>query len=117
MNDPTSRMTIAAALLLSAAGMASAQQAMRFPDATETAQELIALWEESNSVCRGAARGDVRVAAACLSRSVYGAALNERDWCFGKSEDANADMAWHRCETGSLRFPPFEMPEIADQVR
>lgn len=117
MNGPISRIVIAASLFLLQAGMAQAQKAMQFPAATETAQELIALWKESNSVCRGAAGGDVKVAAACLSRSVYGAALNERDWCYGRNEDANADMVWHRCETGSLRFPPFEMPETADQGR
>lgn len=113
MKYPISRKAVALALLFLPAGTVSAQQAMQFPDATETAQELIALWEESNSVCRGTGHGDVRVAASCLSRSVYGAALNEREWCFGRKEDAGADMVWHRCEAGSLRFPPFEVPDIA----
>lgn len=96
-------------LLLSVAG-AQAQQA--FPDASESVPQLIELWQESNSVCRSVNRGDVRTAAACLSRSVYGVALNERDWCLGREGEANADMRWHECEADSMRFPPFEIPQL-----
>ena len=95
-------------LLLSLPATVFAQSAMQFPDASETPPELIELWEEANSVCRGANGGDVKVAAACLSRSVYGAALNERNWCFGMEDQAGAEMAWHECEARSLRFPPFD---------
>ncbi|MGH6762408.1 MAG: hypothetical protein ACRECW_12570 [Phyllobacterium sp.] len=80
-----------------------------FPDASETVPELITLWNESNSTCRGANGGDVKVAAACLSRSVYGVALNERNWCFGKKDESGAQMEWHACENDSLRFPPFQI--------
>lgn len=100
-----------ATLLLLPAGSVASRPAMQFPDATETVPELIELWKESNSVCRGANGGDVKVAAACLSRSVFGAALNERGWCLGRQGEANADMGWHECATDSLRFPPFDVPE------
>lgn len=100
----------AALLFLLTAGGAASQPAMQFPDASETVPELIELWEDSNSVCRGASGGDVKVAAACLSRSVFGAALNERGWCLGRQDEANADMSWHECEADSLRFPPFDIP-------
>ena len=81
------------------------------PDATETVPKLIRLWDESNSTCRGARGGAVRVAAACLSRSVYGVALNERDWCFGKKDQSGATMASRQCGDDSMRFPPFHMPD------
>jgi hypothetical protein len=84
---------------------------MQFPDASETIPELISFWNESTSACRSAHSVDVKVAVACLSRNVYGAALNERSWCIGKPGQSNADMEWHRCGAASLRFPPFEIPK------
>lgn len=81
----------------------------QFPDASETTPELIQLWEDSNSTCRGASGNDVKTWAACAARSVYGAALNERDWCLGHEGEAGADMAWHECDAKSLRFPPIDL--------
>ena len=106
-----------AALVLMASGMvaashAHAQSGLRFPDAGESVPELIELYTQSDSGCRLARNEDVKVVAACLSRSVYGAALNERGWCLGKEDQANAEMEWHECEAGSLRFPPFDVPEL-----
>ena len=98
-------------LLLASADVTFAQSGMQFPEATETVPELIELWDQSDSACRLSRSHDVKVAAACLSRSVYGAALNERNWCLGRSNEANANMAWHECEAASLRFPPFEIPD------
>lgn len=99
-------------LVLSQAVAGFAQNTMQFPDARETVPELIDLWQASNSVCRGAAGGDVKVAAACLSRSVYGAALNERNWCFGQEDQSGAQMNWHECTPDSLRFAPFAVPDF-----
>ena len=99
-----------AALLFSAAP-AAAQAGMQFPEASESAPELISLWEDSDSMCRLARREDVRVVAACVSRSIYGVALNERDWCYGREDEANAVIEWHECGEGSLRFPPLDMPD------
>ncbi len=93
-------------------GIAFAQDTMQFPDATETVPELIELWEGSNAICRGANGGDVKVAAECLSRSVYGVALNERNWCLGETGQSNAEMTWHECDAASLRFPPFIVPVL-----
>lgn len=100
------------AISIALALVVSARAQSTFPDASETVPELIEMWEDSNSVCRGANGGDVKVAAACLSRSVYGLALNERDWCYGRDGEANAQMTWHECMDGSLRFPPFEIPRV-----
>lgn len=97
--------------LLAAAGPAAAQGGMQFPEASETVPELIELWSESDAGCRLARRDDVKVIAACLTRSVYGAALNERGWCLGREGEANAGMEWHECGEGSMRFPPFTVPE------
>jgi len=105
-----------AALVLAAGlvftGAAQAQSALQFPDATESVPELIDLYTESDSGCRLARSADVKVTVACLSRSVYGAALNERDWCLGKEDQANAEMEWHECEADSLRFPPLALPDL-----
>ncbi|TKT69308.1 hypothetical protein [Aquamicrobium sp. LC103] len=109
---PLADRLVAFSLMLAPANAAFAQSAMQFPDASETVPELVELWDQSNSTCRGANGGDVRVAAACLSRSVYGVAINERNWCLGKDGQANAEMVWHECETDSLRFPPFDVPEL-----
>lgn len=89
-----------------------AQDERQFPDASETTPELIQLWQDANSTCRGASGNDVRTWAACASRAVYGAALNERDWCFGKENDAGAEMEWHECETDSLRFAPIDVTQF-----
>lgn len=89
-----------------------AEDGTQFPEASESVPELIKLWTQSNAGCRLARREDVKVVAACLSRAVYGAALNERGWCFGKDDQANAEMDWHECEAGSLRFRPLQLPEL-----
>jgi len=98
-------------MLLAGIGAAAAQNAMQFPEATETVPELTEAWKQADSACRGVPGDDVKVAAACLSRSVYGAAINERGWCLGKEGEANATMDWHECAADSLRFPPFEVPD------
>ncbi len=100
------------AVLTVIAGGAAAQSAMQFPEASETTPELIELWSASDAGCRLARRDDVKVIAACLSRSVYGAALNERDWCLGREGEANAGMEWHECGADSMRFPPFVVPKL-----
>lgn len=97
------------ALSLVPAGAIAQSSGWRFPDATEAVPELIELWQASNALCRSANGGDVKVAAACLSRSVYGLA-NERNWCLGTKAQANAQMTWHECRGDSLRFPAFTVP-------
>ncbi|MGB3390633.1 MAG: hypothetical protein WBA88_21930 [Pseudaminobacter sp.] len=91
---------------------AHAQSATQFPDAGESVPELIELYTQSDSGCRLSRSKDVKVVVACLSRAVYGAALNERDWCLGKQGQANADMAWHECQSDSMRFSPLKLPEF-----
>lgn len=98
---------LAATLLLVPA--AQAQAGKQFPDASETTPELIELWQDANSTCRGMSGNDVQTWAACAARSVYGTALNERDWCFGKEDQAGAAMEWHECEATSLRFKPVDI--------
>lgn len=100
------------AVLAVTTGGAAAQSAMQFPEASEAVPELIELWNESDAGCRLARRDDVKVIAACLSRSVYGAAVNERGWCLGREGEANAGMEWHECGADSMRFPPFVVPEL-----
>lgn len=92
-------------LMAVAPSAALAQAEPFFPEATETDEELIALYDEADSECRLSPSRDVRIAVACHSRSIYGAALNERGWCYGRESEPNAIMEWHKCEADSLRFP------------
>jgi hypothetical protein len=100
------RILAAAVLALLLAGSAYAEP--QFPDASETDEELIELWEDSNETCRGGSGNDVKTWAACAARSVYATATNERDWCYGKEGQASAELEWHRCEENSLRFTPVD---------
>lgn len=86
------------------------QPPKQFPKARESIPELIELYTQSDSGCRLVRNRDVKTVVACLSRSVYGAALNERNWCFGTRDQANAEMEWHECEADSNRFPPLQLP-------
>lgn len=101
------RSILIAALVGLAPSMAVGQEQI-FTDATETVPELIELYEAEDSQCRLSMSRDVQIAAACHSRSIYGAALNERDWCFGREAEANAEMSWHECAPDSMRFPPLD---------
>lgn len=96
-----------AAFLGLAASPGLAQDAMLFPDATEIVPDLIDLYEQEDDQCRLSMSRDVAIAAACHARSLYGAALNERGWCYGRETEANADMSWHECADDSMRFPPL----------
>ncbi len=88
---------------------ATAQEQKQFPDASETTPELIELYEDANAICRGNSGNDVKTWANCAARSVYGTALNERDWCYGKEDQVGAEMQWHECEANSLRFKPIDV--------
>ncbi|KKB79915.1 hypothetical protein VW35_05420 [Devosia soli] len=97
------------ALTIACVSTAHAQGLKQFPNASETTPELIDLYEDANAVCRGASGNDVTTWANCAARSVYGTALNEQDWCFGKEDQAGAEMEWHECEASSLRFKPIDI--------
>ncbi len=84
--------------------------ARHFPEATETDQELIDLYEEASGLCDHSMGRNVRMAVACVSRNIYGLALNERGLCRGKQDQANAFAQWHECDAQSLRFPLVQLP-------
>jgi hypothetical protein len=75
-----------------------------FAKATETDDQLKKLFDEAGDRCLHSRSHDVRVVVACASMRIYGAALNERDWCYGHRNEANAQMDWHRCDANSERF-------------
>ena len=93
---------------LFAIGLHSAIPAMTaeklFAQATETDSQLKKLFDKASDGCRHSLSHDVRVAVDCVSMRIYGVALNERDWCYGRSYEANAQMNWHRCDANSIRF-------------
>lgn len=103
------RYLLSIAVLLAATGAASAQSPLDFSGATETPEELIALYDAADGQCRLSTSDDVEIQVACVSRSIYGAALNAQDWCYGRESEANADMEWHACAADSLRFPPVSV--------
>lgn len=100
-------LSIAAPLAISSS--ATAQTALDFSGATESPEELIALYDAADDQCRLSTSDDVEVQVACVSRSIYGAALNAQDWCYGRESEANAEMQWHACAADSLRFPPVSV--------
>jgi hypothetical protein len=85
-------------------------QARHFPEARETNEQLIALYDSAADLCVRNPNRDVEVAVACQSMAIYGMALNERGMCRGKQDEANAYHAWHECEADSMRFPEVELP-------
>lgn len=96
------------ALCLFVAGLQGAIPAMAaqklFPRATESDEQLKTLYDDAGDICLHNPSGDVRVAVACKAMTIYGVALNERDWCYGRRDEANAEMRWHRCKADSERF-------------
>ncbi|TKT69453.1 hypothetical protein [Aquamicrobium sp. LC103] len=81
-----------------------------FPEAQETNEQLIALYDAAADLCVRSPSRDVEVAVACQSIAIYGMALNERGMCRGKKDEANAFHKWHECQTDSMRFPEVEVP-------
>lgn len=60
-------------------------------------EEIINLWSEANSGCRGGSGDDPRTMGACGAREEYGAILEGRGWCYGRPDDAGYQRAWQRC--------------------
>lgn len=75
-----------------------------FAKATETDNQLKKLYDDAGGISLHNRSGDVHVAVACKSMTIYGVALNERGWCYGRRNEANARMSWHRCGGDSERF-------------
>jgi Ni/Co efflux regulator RcnB len=66
-------------------------------------RELIRLWHQENSTCRGSS-DPVRTEPACRKRADLSSRLDERGWCYGKEGEIGADHRWHRCARGSVRY-------------
>lgn len=76
----------------------------QFADAAETNEKLMKLYDEAGELCLHNPSRDVQVIVACKSMTIYGLALNERGWCYGKQNEANAFKEWHACQKNSVRF-------------
>ena len=112
MTGPLKAASALAAAIMATGPIAHAQSPLQSPDAGKSVPELIELYTQSDSRCRLARDDSDEVMVACTARSFYGAALNERGWCFGREDQANAEMEWHQCGEDSQRFPPFAVPEL-----
>ena len=86
----------------------------RFAKDPETVADLRKLYDQSDDICRGPMAQTVTSAAACVSRAIYGDALNYKGWCYGQTDQANAQMRWHPCTKTSLRFQRVVVPGILD---
>lgn len=83
-----------------------------FASATETDDQLKKLFDEAGDGCLNSRSHDVRITVACASMRIYGAALNERGWCYGHRDEANAQMDWHRCDADSERFSLDKLVDV-----
>ena len=92
--------------MIAAAGCPLPAQAEEklFAEATESDQRLKELHHEAGDLCLKNPSRDVEVVVACKAMIIYGLALNERGWCHGRQDEANAQKDWHICESGSDRF-------------
>ena len=100
---------LAAAVLMSGAAVADTKH---FPDATETDDQLIQFYQLADTHCQHVNKEDVRTTVGCVSRAIYGMALNERGKCLGRQGEDKVSMQWHDCEANSLRFEPVDVPKI-----
>lgn len=100
------RITVAFLAIFAATGICSSTAADEklFDGASESDEQLRTLYEEAGDICLRNPSRDVQVAVACKAMTIYGLALNERGWCFGRTHEANAEKDWHECEANSDRF-------------
>lgn len=75
-----------------------------FTEATESDDRLKELHHDAGDLCLRNPNRDVEVVVACKAMIIYGLALNERGWCHGRRDEANAEKDWHLCKSGSDRF-------------
>lgn len=105
------RIAILALAFVAANGGAFAQE-QRFKGATETDDQLAELYRQADNECSHVNHEDVRTIVGCISRTVYGQALNERNRCLGREGEDKVSMKWHGCEGGSIRFDRVEIPNF-----
>lgn len=67
-----------------------------------TTQEIVALYYDANSGCRGGAGNDPQTYGACGARDAYSRLLEERDWCWGQNATAGFQEFWAPCVS---RYP------------
>lgn len=108
------RLLLALSLMVVAChiGLPSMAADKLFAKATETDDQLRQLYDEAGDIYLHSRSDDVRIAVAYASMTIYGVALNERGWCYGHRNEANAQMAWHRCDANSERFTLGKLTEL-----
>ena len=105
------RATRAAFLVILAWAAPAWAQVGHFPDARESNEKLLSLYDAAADLCIRNPNRDVEVAVACQSMAIYGMALNERGMCLGKKSEPNAMHKWHACTIDSMRFSEVELPQ------
>lgn len=98
--------TIALLAIIAAPGifLPAAADEKLFDGAGESDEQLRSLYDEAGDICLRNPSPDVQVAVACKAMIIYGLALNERGWCYGRTFQANAEKEWHECAADSDRF-------------
>jgi hypothetical protein len=86
------------ALLLLAGSFSGAASAQ-----APRSEELIAIHQQLNGMCRGWSGDDPHTQQVCDVRDRLGGALKQAGYCFGRRGQVGAQMSWHRCGPDSLR--------------
>lgn len=91
------RLGVVVALLWLAASTGLAQSG------NNDVQELVKLWHQDNSSCRGSSGVDPDTFPPCLRRQKTGEQLDAKGYCYGKDGEYGYQMEWHRCGPTSTR--------------
>lgn len=70
----------------------------------DTARDLIAIERELNGMCRGWPGNDPHIGEVCDLREKMDRLLQKMGWCYGKEGQSGAEMDWHHCTKGSMRY-------------
>jgi hypothetical protein len=71
--------------------------------AQTTMTDLLAVWSDLNSFCRGWSGDDKHTDEVCETRNKMDAALKKLGYCYGKRGQAGYQMSWYKCASSSNR--------------
>ena len=69
-------------------------------------EQLIAIWLDLNSMCRGWSGDSRHTDEVCVVREKVDRVLGALGYCYGQRGQSDAQMQWHKCTSQSLRPPP-----------
>lgn len=69
----------------------------------EFVEHIVRAWHVANTQCRGGSISLPVTQELCDAREKVGELLRDRNWCYGKEEEAGYQMSWHECVANSIR--------------